>query len=302
MGESQPTRSHRHPERFCLTNGDIALLKLIYEYRFVRIDNLVVLAGRSYKKIHGRLFKLAANGYVKRIRLPLQKHIYGLGAKALPVLVEQGTASVELVVQRLRSHELKELFLKHELMVADIHTMLAAAATDEIKLVAWKEGIDLYDRVEIPDRRFFPRILPIRPDALFTLVDGTRPADQSRLNFFLEADRSTTTHARFEEKLVAYWHYLRQALHTKKFGIRSFRVLTIALTPERARNLCALAGETLPAPAHRYFLFGSLESFSLAAPARILGPVLATPRGTPHGSLVPLVPLRPELASERQSA
>jgi hypothetical protein len=296
--ESQPLKSSRS-KRFCLTQGDIALLKLIYEYRFVRIDNLVVLAGRSYKKIHGRLFKLADNGYVKRIRLPLQKHIYGLGAKALPVLVEQGTASVELVAQRLRSHELKEFFLKHELMVADIHTMLAAAATDMTKLVAWKEGIDLYDRVDIPDRRFFPRTLPVRPDALFTLADATRPADHSPLNFFLEADRSTTTHARFEEKLIAYWNYLKQGLHTNKFGIRSFRVLTVALTPERAGNLCALAAEALPPAAHRYFLFGSLQNFSLAAPAGILGPVFATAR---DGERCALVPSPKPLAQERLNA
>jgi len=36
----------------------------------------------------------------------------------------------------------------------------------------------------------------------------------------VEADRSTTTQSRFTEKLLAYWHYLEQGLHTKKYAIK----------------------------------------------------------------------------------
>jgi hypothetical protein len=215
--------------------GDVELIDLIYEHRFARIDNLSVLTGRSYKKLHGRLFKLAQHGYLKRIILPLQKHIYAIGPAAVPVLVEQGTASAELAAERLRSHELKELFLKHQMMVVDIHTMLAAPSTEAIKLVAWKEGWRLQDHVDVVERGVRRR-LPIYPDAYFTLGERARPAGHNEASFFLEADRSTTTHARFAEKIVAYWSYLTQGLHTKIYGSRAFRVDTITLSAERARK------------------------------------------------------------------
>jgi hypothetical protein len=228
-------------EGFQLTAGDVEILKLVLEFRLLRIDHLAALTGRSYKKLHGRLFKLVGRRYLSRIELPLQKHIYVLGKAGVPVLVEQGLAPKELLEWRLRHHELKELFLKHQMMVVDFHTALAVAAGDgPVKLVAWKEGQALWNTVSV-------RIdgareeLPVRPDAFFTLEDTTRPAGQNQVHFFLEADRSTTTHRRFERKLTAYWHYFQDGGHTAKHGIRTFRVVAVTLTAERARNLCAAA-------------------------------------------------------------
>ena len=113
------------------------------------------------------------------------------------------------------------------------------------------------------------RRLPVRPDAFFTLESRERSAGQNETSFFLEADRSTTSHARFAEKIIAYWHYLQQGLHTKKYRIRAFRAVTITLTAERANNLCVLAASVLPPQARRYFLFGSMESFSIGEPVGI---------------------------------
>src|SRR5581483_11506642 len=243
----------------------------------------------SYKKIHGRLYKLLENRYLKRIVLPLQKHIYAIGSAAVSVLVEQGVVSIELANERLRFHELKELFLKHEMMIVDIHTMLATANPGKVGLVAWKEGWRLRDHVDVVERGVRRR-LPIYPDAFFTLQNGEGRAGQNGISFFLEADRSTTTHARFAEKIVAYWNYLQQGLHTKKYGIRAFRVVTITITAERARNLCTLAASVLPQQARRYFLFGSMESFSIAQPAGMLDPVFLTPRDASGAERVALIP------------
>jgi hypothetical protein len=297
MEAGNPDKPRR--KAFALVDGDIELIKLVYEFRFARIDNLALLTGRAYKKVHGRVFKLAEHGYLKTIKLPLQKHIYAIGAKAVHVLVEQGAASAELATQRLRSHELKELFLKHEMMVVDIHTMLRAAGTGTIKLVAWREGPELFDRVEVRGRE--RRFLPMRPDAMFTLEDSSRPAGQNQISAFLEADRSTTTHARFEEKLVAYWNYLQQGMHERRYGIRSFRTVTVAITRERAVNLCSHAARVLPPQAHRYFLFGSLADCPLAEPSRMLGAVFATPKDPSGRERVFLVPPRTALALSVES-
>ena len=100
--------------------------------------------------MHRRLFKLIHAGYLTAIRLPQQKHIDGLGKKAGTILVEEGIAQPELLSERLRAHELKELFLKHEMMLVDIHVILALASREgTFRLVAWQEGRELFDNVSV---------------------------------------------------------------------------------------------------------------------------------------------------------
>ena len=256
---------------FVLTAGDTEIFRLASEYRFLRREHFSKLTGRSPKRLHRRIHMLAERGYLASIRLPLQKHIYALGKAAISVLVEEGFASPELLTERLRTHELKPLFIKHEMMIVDIHVMLALASRGSpIALVDWREGKGLHDSVTIADYGGAVR-LPVRPDAFFILEDSRRPPGANRANYFLEADRSTTDQKRFQEKLKAYWHYLEQGLHTRKYNIKNFRMLTITLTPERAKNLCELAGSLLPDRAKKYFLFGSLKSFSIDDPTAILG-------------------------------
>ena len=269
------------------------MIRRVYECRLVHIDHISALIGRSYKKIHGRLLKLVQHHFLARIELPFQKHIYVIGREGINVLVEQGIASRELIEWRLRHHELKELFLKHQLMLVDLHCMLELAGRKAaIELSVWREGKDLWDNVETWRNR--ERVsLPVCPDAFFVLEDASRPDGRNRLNFFLEADRSTTTHKRFQNKLIAYRQYMEDGLHTKKYGIKTFRVVTVTLTPERALSLNAAAREVLPSDALKYFLFASINDFSLSNPHPILTDIFLSPResgakGTRH-RLVPQV-------------
>ena len=268
---------------FQLTDGDIDLIRYIYEYRFLHIDHLSALVSRSYKKVHGRLLKLVQGQFLARIELPFQKHVYVLGREGIFILVEQGIASRELIEWRLRHHELKELFLRHQLMIVDLHCMLdLAGRSDVIRLAAWREGKELWDRVTAWQDH--ERVsLPVCPDAFFVLHDTSRPQGRNRLNFFLEADRSTTTHKRFEQKLIAYKEYLEQGLHATKYGIRTFRVVTFALTRERAMNLSKAAREVLPPESLKYFLFAAVDGLSIKSPQPILSDMFLSPRD-PSGS------------------
>jgi len=246
---------------FQLTPGDVQILTFLYEYRFLHIDHLMALTQRRHQMIHRRLLKLIDRHFIARITPPSHKHIYTLGRAGSPLLVEHGLASKEIIDARLRHHELKELFLKHTLMVVDTHVALAQATRDNhIKLVAWKQGVELFDRVTIRKPEKTER-LPLRPDGFFTLEDTTREVGKNRLHFMLEADRSTTTHERFHQKVKAYWHYFNQGLHTKKYGIKSFRVLTVTLTKERASNLRQSAEHIVPQVARKYFLFTAIPDF-----------------------------------------
>jgi hypothetical protein len=233
--------------------------------------------------------KLIERHYLARIVLPTQKHIYTLGRAAAPALVEQGIASKELIDFRLRHHELKELFLKHALMIVEIHAALELAARNSpIKLVAWKEGQELHDSINVSERGQ-QRRLPVRPDGFFTLQDTNRPPDKNRLHFMLEADRSTTTQSRFKDKIVAYWNYLQSGKQEGKYGIKHFRVVTVTLTNERAANLAQMAVEVTPPQLRKFFLFTSCKQFSLGNPTPILSDIFTTPRDleTERARLVP---------------
>ena len=293
--EDNKTRSSGR-ERVVLVVGDLAIFKLVYEYRLLRREHLSALTGRPLKRLHRRLLKLVRSRHLTNIKLPQQKHIYGLGPLAVPVLVEEGIADPEMLAQRSRIHELKELFLKHEMMVVDLHVMLALATRGhDLRLVAWREGRELYDSVTVSDHDGMNK-LPVRPDAFFTLEDSRRRAGANQVHFFLEADRSTETHSRFRDKIRAYWHYIEQGLHVQKFGIRNVRVLTVGKTDERAKSLTLLTGSLLPERARKYYFFSSLNNFSIENASPILEAVHRSPRDA--DLRYPLVPPPSLVAAE----
>jgi len=247
---------------FIPLSGDIDILSQVLEHRLLRRNQLSVLVGRHATRLHRRLLKLVHEGFLSVVRLPQQKHIYALARRGAVALVERGLASEDLLNRRLRTHELKPLFLRHEMMVVEVHIALTLASRKSpAQLVDWREGRGLYDSVTVADSQGAIR-LPVRPDAFFTLEDSAGPEGPKRAHFFLEADRSTENHTRFEDKIRAYWHYIENGLHAKRYTIKGVRVLTIALTEARAKNLCALAASVLPGTAHKYFLFGTAADFS----------------------------------------
>jgi hypothetical protein len=202
---------------------------------------------------------------------------------------------MELLDWRPRHNELKDLFLKHELMVVDLHSILELATRlSEIRLVGWREGPSIFDRVAFSESGA-RRKSPVRPDALFTLLDPRRPEGRNTASYLLEADRSTTAHSRYRQKLLAFWHYFQQGCQTAKFGIKKFRVVIVTLTPARAWNLCEMAAKALPSSvAAQMFLFSSVDNFSLENPAGILDDIFIRPKdfkdGIRHRLVPPLLP------------
>lgn len=261
---------------FALVPGDVAIFKLLHEFRFLRCEDVAALSGRHQMSIFRRLFKLAQERYVTVVRLPLQKHVYGLAKRAIPVLVEEGIASQDLLGRRIRTSELTEFWFKHEMMLVDLHVMLTIASRNAdapLELAHWREGKELWGSVSYMSPRG-KTPLPFRPDGFFSLIDRRRPGRQGG-NFFLEADRAKESHADFSEKLLAYWHYHDQKRHKEKFGIETFRVLTVTVNQRRADELCrmtaAVPTSILPERARKYFLYTSLQS--LREGAEIFGNV-----------------------------
>jgi Replication-relaxation len=279
---------------FAFVAGDVAILKLLHEFRFLRCEDIAALSGRHQMSVYRRLFKLAQARYVTVVRRPLQKHVYGLAKRALPILVGQGSASPELLDGRFRTSELTELFFNHEMMLVDLHVMLTLASRRPdvpLELGQWKEGKELWNSVSFMGTHGQTK-LPVRPDAFVRVIDRRRPG-RLGANFFLEADRSHEPHPVFSQKLLAYWHYHEQGLHTKQFDIGTFRVLTVTVTQLRADNLCRMTGSlpssVLPERARKYFLYTSLEA--LGDGAQIFGDVYHSAQDPSVGK--PLIPPPP---------
>lgn len=279
---------------FRLTDGDIEILTYIYQLRLARNDHLIALTGRIQRRLNTRLEKLTREKYLKRRRNSIhERYIYALNKKAAPLLVERGVAPKEIIDLRVRLGELKELFLKHALMVSDIHaTLILASRCSPIKLVDWREGkTDVYDSVTVYEDGKRVKY-PVRPDAFFTLQDTRRPKGENLSDFFLEADRSTTTNKRFQRKIKGYWQYYEQGLHTKKYGIGTFRVITMTLTEARAVNLCAASREVLPTSAdeQKSYYFASVKHFSFDAPEHIHDNIFIAPRDFETDGRYSLIP------------
>ena len=290
--------SEAKPQGFVLTDGDVAILRLIHEHRFLRREQISALCGRHQKRLHRRISKLATRRYISTIRLPQQKHIYGIGRAAIPVLTVHALCHPELLKQRRRTHELKELFLKHEMMIVDLHVAFSLASRNGgVALVGWSEGSELYDSVVAVDSKGSNR-LPIRPDAFFSLEDFQRGEGANRMHFALEADRSTTTQPRFADKIRAYWHYIEQGLHTRKFGVKGFRILTVTLTDNRAKNLCALTASVVPEQARKYFLFVPVQRITTSNSSLFRDPTCYSARATATSELRPLIPTPDGLQKE----
>lgn len=272
--------------RLQISQYDAELFKHIFNHRMLRINHLELLTGRSYEALQHRLAQLARAGYLTSKKRPFQKHIYGLGRGAASNLAEQGIASREFASARIRQQELKDLFLDHLMMIVDFHVALAIAGQSaNFKIATWRQGDGLRDHVTIR-KRGVAETLSVWPDAFFILEDSRAPARWRPVAYMYEASRQRQSR-RDRQKLLGYFHYFREGRHRKKYGVDTFRVITQTTTRTRALNLCTLAGELLPKPTRKHYLFTSLDDFSPDKPMTLLREVAITPYDSHYRRLVP---------------
>lgn len=253
---------------FDLTQGDVELLHHIRELRAATLrDHLVPLSGRPEKPLRARLFKLKARRYVASVARVFQRHVYVLGNEAKPVLIEAGFAPESIALRRIRDDELKPLTIHHLLFVSDILTKLFLQEREShIKIVdCQQDGPALWDYAAGRDEKGNEIKLPVRPDLKLALKDTTRPDGRNTADFFVEADRSTMSGDRMEQKIRAYLEYHRQQRYAEKYpGMKMFQVLTVTETASRARYLAEHLSPILPTgPARRAYHFVPFEDLTL---------------------------------------
>jgi len=235
-----------------VTARGIEIIRIIYRYRLMTSSQLVRVAEGNEDVTYRHLQQLYHQGYVNRFSLPRAgnrgEFIYFLENSTLLRDISHRLVDGEIDWRLLsRNRERlsplasaqddygKFLFVRHELMISDFHAALEIGCRlsgGRIELARWVQGAALWGRVTLPSRR----VLPHRPDALFTLRFPLAAEGQQRSNFLYEADRATSTLAAFAQKLQAHFEFLKQGRQSA-LGLKRVRaVLVEAATEIRAEE------------------------------------------------------------------
>ncbi len=284
--------------RIELTDDDIAILRYVHRYRFVRADDLYRLFGeRSQDKLSRRLTRLYRNQFLDRPVAQVDRFreggsqalVYGLdtaGARFLKETLNVPTGSTDWKA-RNRSYTRENLE----------HTLLISRFMIDLELgVRGHEGTEIIPVEEImqnaPEqtrRQPQPGRWPVElqwygaraevhiiPDAIFGLRSIGADGRVTRTFVFLEIDRGTMTiaparkvresdgflyRATILRKLLVYAESYRQALHTAHLGIPVARVLFLTTSASRAEAMRVAAEQFVIAPQKitpGLFLFGGI--------------------------------------------
>ena len=245
-------------------------------------EQIQFLIEGSNQVILRRLQKLYHHGYLDRpisqivFSNPLlgpKKMVYGLGDKGADLLSETYGIDRGNIAWREKNREVSERYIQHTLMVSDFRACLTLSLKDNPETeLHWLMGGDSEIKQEVRFREEGKeKRLPIIPDGFFQIEDP-----KGKMHFFLEADRSTMTNARFFNKMRAYWLWWQKG-GQKSLGIENFRVLTITKTKERLENLIEVTKRVNSSQACSYmFWFASIDNYQLAQPENILKDIWLT--------------------------
>ena len=270
---------------FKLTEDDKKILAYVYQFRAVTISHLMILTGRkSRRAVSHRLMQLVRNYYLFCNERRFQKYVYTLNNKAVSELVKAGIGSKEAIKKQVRNRKQSEYFIDHTLMGTDIHLALELASrVSPIKVADCRhEDKSLKDKVTIFEDGE-QETLPVEPDKFITLLDTRRP-EKNLFPIFWENDRGTTTDTkRFLRKTGGYNAFFEQKLHTKKYGVGTIFVLTIALEESHAVKLCDKTRDILPRKSRGFYYFTSISHFPLDNPAHVHEDILISPKDPGEG-------------------
>jgi len=286
---SRRPRFRRHdPEPIRLMPDDIDVLRHLHKHRFLRSTHLVRLMNRPPKKLIERLGALYHNAYVDRPRAQLDYYatagsapmVYALGNRGAAVLADVDGMAMPSVDWTDKNRTAHRPFIEHALLISDLLVSLEVAVRRRSDIVLLSRA-DILARApgamqsaknpwKISARVAVDGILrdaAVVPDAVFGL-DFT--AERRRTYFFYEADRGTmpvtrkptSSRTAFARKLAVYWHAHQAKLHTARFGIGNFRVLTVAKSRARIASMIDAAKEVTGGGGSNLFLFTDQSSLA----------------------------------------
>lgn len=256
-----------------LTARDRNILQEVARYRFLSSHQILTLLGGSSQHLLKRLQRLFHGGYLDRPRAQLRYFsedgsrpmVYALGRKGAKALATPSSRR-----PRYDNRTIKQLYMDHTLLVADVMIAFARAcraegapallleedlAPNEAPGVAFRWSVVVHHDGE-------SKRAGVVPDRTFALES---PETDGRVLFFVEADRATMPVERRSlaqssmlRKLLAYEATWAQGIHRERFSCDRFRVLVVTMSPERAHHLAEVAAE-LP-QARGLFLFTDADT------------------------------------------
>jgi hypothetical protein len=286
-----PTRQRTAPAPAIrgLSAGDDALLRAVYSYQFVTVEQAtrLLFSPGSLVYVRAKLRSLAARGYLQRLRLPSSgqgntPHIYTLARKGIRYLEAAGFADFA----RFRPSEQQEhsyLFLRHTLRVNDV--LIAGALLGELS-----PGMVLAEMRHEHTLKRTPVYVDVvsgdKKERIGVVPDGWMDfhlRGEERMSIVLELDRGTVEERAFKRKLrglLAYANGPYQAFFDSE-------AITIAFATTagegRLRRLRAWCEQTLTEDGRKehaeLLLLTSLPEGELDPRRLFLSPVWQQPFG-----------------------
>jgi hypothetical protein len=253
-----------------LTPRDINIIRLVFQYRFLRSIHIIALIGGSRQQTLRRLQRLYHFGYLDRPRAQIDNYrygsramVYGLGNKGMALLEREDGIARRKLDWTASNRTAMRHFIEHTLAVAEAMVAVESSCRGtDIELIpysdtAFKWSVPVrYDNTVVT--------VGIIPDRVFGLRNKRRPTEIAW--FFLEADRATMPVQRrslkqtsFARKLIAYYETWRRGVLVTEFP--RFRVLTITTSSERVENLMAAHQKCNAGKGSGLFLFTHHREF-----------------------------------------
>ncbi|MGK0190602.1 MAG: hypothetical protein ACI9R3_006432 [Verrucomicrobiales bacterium] len=252
-------RFHQTPDqspKIRITERDLAILREVAIYRFLRSTHLSSLIVGSCQQILRRLQLLYHNGYLERPRAQIDTYyrggsrpiVYGLGSKGAALLRRKGIFTFDRMSWTSANRSAGRLFLDHTLMVADVivgirsecqtnqhfrfidgQDLPCASEDDDSKRFQWTTSVTGHGSVKlIPDRVF--------------AIEQRQTGE--RILFLLEADRGTEPLTRtdfhqssIDRKLLLYSQLSSERAFLERFGCRRVRALLVTTSRIRAQSI-----------------------------------------------------------------
>ena len=266
-GKRRQRFSRSATDRIRLTADDLAIIRHVARYRFLRSTHLVkLMQHRPSKKLIERIGALYHAGYLERPRAQLD---YYDRAGSAPLVYEIGRRGISLTCAVSGSTGSRRPYIEHELAIADVMVGLeiAARARSDVEVIDQRSLLEL--RAPSADRRWHFSVnarsngrltrLAVVPDAVFAL----RFKRSGRTAyFFLEVDRGTMPISRadlsqssYRRKLLTYQLALKAGQHVERFGFQNARVLTVTTSQERVQSMLDVVSHLTRGAESGRFLF-----------------------------------------------
>jgi len=276
-------RRAAEPSAFRLTDDDVEIVRQLARHRFLRSTHIAALVGRSLDRVNDRLCHLYHAGYIDRPRAQLDYYatagsapmVYALADRGAPLLIERDGVEFANVEWSRKNRAADRPFIEHRLEIVDFQVALERAThtRDGVRLIPPDEIVASLPEPYRRSRNPFAIAVKVAHHGLFHEVGivpdhvfGLEHSNGSRRNFMVEIDRGTMPVSRsdlrqtsIERKMRAYLAAHATKQHERRFGWRTFRVLTVTTDERRLRSMTnALRQIRVPnSPSAALFLFAT---------------------------------------------